>query len=245
MPPETCPWSLSGPQFPTPTAIQQRYCYPKGNPEYSSIKGGALWTAYKENGAEDFDWRILHVYFSAKRAGNKVPTIQSTCSGGLHLLNSSSSSSRAKRPRLSSSSTTTQEQQQILSLPMPALDTPERRNKMDSFGSSFDDSPLSFNMPVSPLKDASLVSILSKTASIDTDSEPIISPERNFFDIQTEFEKTHGSFGEAKHHDTSSSCHYTSSTKRQKKTNPVTSSKLNIATPSSSNEQFSRRRRKR
>lgn len=25
----TCPWSLSGPQFPQPTAIQQRYCYPK------------------------------------------------------------------------------------------------------------------------------------------------------------------------------------------------------------------------
>lgn len=39
-----CPWSLSGPQFPQPTAIQQRYCYPKGDPEYSSRKGGALWT---------------------------------------------------------------------------------------------------------------------------------------------------------------------------------------------------------
>ena len=43
--PETnCPWSLSGPQFPQPTAIQQRYCYPKGDPIYSSQKGGALWT---------------------------------------------------------------------------------------------------------------------------------------------------------------------------------------------------------
>lgn len=43
--PETnCPWSLSGPQFPQPTAIQQRYCYPKGDPMYSSQKGGALWT---------------------------------------------------------------------------------------------------------------------------------------------------------------------------------------------------------
>lgn len=43
--PETnCPWSLSGPQFPQPTAIQQRYCYPKGDPLYSSQKGGALWT---------------------------------------------------------------------------------------------------------------------------------------------------------------------------------------------------------
>ena len=37
-------WSLSGPQFPLPTAIQQRYCYPKGDPSYSSVKGGALWT---------------------------------------------------------------------------------------------------------------------------------------------------------------------------------------------------------
>jgi hypothetical protein len=42
--PSTCPWSLSGPQFPHPTAIQQRYCYPKGDPDYSSQKGGALWT---------------------------------------------------------------------------------------------------------------------------------------------------------------------------------------------------------
>lgn len=39
-----CPWSLSGPQFPQPTGIQQRYCYPKGDPSYSGNKGGALWT---------------------------------------------------------------------------------------------------------------------------------------------------------------------------------------------------------
>lgn len=44
IPASTCPWSLSGPQFPHPTAIQQRYCYPKGEPDYSSQKGGALWT---------------------------------------------------------------------------------------------------------------------------------------------------------------------------------------------------------
>jgi hypothetical protein len=43
-PKKNCPWSLSGPQFPQPTAIQQRYCYPKGDPSYSSQKGGALWT---------------------------------------------------------------------------------------------------------------------------------------------------------------------------------------------------------
>lgn len=167
--PETCPWSLSGPQFPTPTAIQQRYCYPKGDPEYSTIKGGALWTAYKENGAEDFDWRILHVYYSAKRAGNKGGPVQTTA-----LM------PPAKRSKLQ------------FHLPMPKLETPQRRPKVESFGSSFDDSPLSFNMSVSPLKDASLVSILSKTASIDTESEPIISPDRNFFDVQTEFEKANG-----------------------------------------------------
>jgi hypothetical protein len=68
---ETCPWSLSGPQFPQPTAIQQRYCYPKGNAEYSSRKGGALWTMYGTDGKEDHQFRLLHVYFSAKRAVNK------------------------------------------------------------------------------------------------------------------------------------------------------------------------------
>lgn len=68
--PETCPWSLSGPQFPTPTTIQQRYCYPKGRPEYSSRKGGALWTMYGADGKEDVEYRLLHVYYSAKRAHN-------------------------------------------------------------------------------------------------------------------------------------------------------------------------------
>lgn len=68
---ETCPWSLSGPQFPIPTAIQQRYCYPKGTPEYSSRKGGALWTMCGPNNAENVEYRLLHVYFSAKRAVNK------------------------------------------------------------------------------------------------------------------------------------------------------------------------------
>ena len=37
-------WSLSGPQFPKPTAIQQRYCYPRGDYDYCNHKGGALWT---------------------------------------------------------------------------------------------------------------------------------------------------------------------------------------------------------
>jgi hypothetical protein len=52
-PRKNCPWSLSGPQFPQPTAIQQRYCYPKGDPIYSSQKGGALWTIVSTNGRND------------------------------------------------------------------------------------------------------------------------------------------------------------------------------------------------
>jgi len=76
-PPSSCPWSLSGPQFPQPTAIQQRYCYPKGDPEYSSRKGGALWTMYGADGKENLEYRLLHVYFSAKRAVNKGIKIKS------------------------------------------------------------------------------------------------------------------------------------------------------------------------
>ena len=69
--PENCPWSVSGPQFPIPTAMQQRYCYPKGRSEYSSLKGGALWTMFGANGKEDLQYRLLHVYYSAKRANNR------------------------------------------------------------------------------------------------------------------------------------------------------------------------------
>ena len=70
-PPGTCPWRLSGPQFPQPTAIQQRYCYPNGRSEYSGHKGASLWTMYGANGKEDKEYRLLHVYFSVKRAVNK------------------------------------------------------------------------------------------------------------------------------------------------------------------------------
>ena len=41
---ENCSWNLSGPQFQSPCPYQQRYCYPKGDQEYSFKKGGALWT---------------------------------------------------------------------------------------------------------------------------------------------------------------------------------------------------------
>jgi hypothetical protein len=69
--PENCPWSLSGPQYSHQTAIQQRYCYPKGSPEYSRTKGGALWTMYNAEGKEDDEFRLLHVYYSVKRASNR------------------------------------------------------------------------------------------------------------------------------------------------------------------------------
>lgn len=64
-------WTLSGPQFPRPTKIQQRYCYPKGDDKYSSQRGGALWTMFTRNGQEDLEFRLLHVYYSPKRAVNQ------------------------------------------------------------------------------------------------------------------------------------------------------------------------------
>lgn len=67
---EDCKWSLSGAQFSHPTPIQLRYCYPKGPEEYSRRKGAALWTKYLDDGKEDKNFRILHVYYSAKRALN-------------------------------------------------------------------------------------------------------------------------------------------------------------------------------
>jgi hypothetical protein len=78
VPPENCPWSLSGPQFPVSNkagALQQRYCYPKGRAEYSSYKGGALWTLRGADGKEDSEYRLLHVYQSQKRAANKGITL--------------------------------------------------------------------------------------------------------------------------------------------------------------------------
>lgn len=93
-PPASCPWSLSGPQFPQPTAIQQRYCYPKGDPEYSSRKGGALWTMYAADGKENLEYRLLHVYFSAKRAVNKGIKLKSAATAG---SNNKTSNKRVKR----------------------------------------------------------------------------------------------------------------------------------------------------
>ena len=112
LPAGTCPWGISGgPQFPRPTAIQKRYCYPKvciwcylfsfisfsamiqrwprfltltlafvilhillptkGGSEYSSRKAGAIWTMCLDNGKEDLEYRLFHVYVPAKRTVNK------------------------------------------------------------------------------------------------------------------------------------------------------------------------------
>ena len=103
-----CKWRLSGPQFPSPTAIQQRYCYPivvattpnnsiptktddidsvngtidnksstfsiaaAASSRYCDCTGGALYTMYSATtGKELLEYRLLHVYYSSKRAGNK------------------------------------------------------------------------------------------------------------------------------------------------------------------------------
>jgi hypothetical protein len=68
-----CQWNISGPQYPAkPNDLQQRYCYPKGSPTYSNGKGGALWTMYNKDSREILDYRIFHVYSSAKRALNQT-----------------------------------------------------------------------------------------------------------------------------------------------------------------------------
>lgn len=103
LPKQTCPWSLSGPQFPQPTAIQQRYCYPRGSENYASRKGGALWTMYDSTGKEDLMFRLLHVYFSAKRAVNKG--VRMTQEERMRVSRQSPNSTPRRRPKQSPNST--------------------------------------------------------------------------------------------------------------------------------------------
>lgn len=170
----------SGPQFPTPSSLQQRYCYPRGDSSYSNEKGGALWTAYKSDGTEDLEFRILHVYYSAKRAGTKHPLTSSKQSESDKFI----SKKKAKVEDIPDIPK--------LPPPMPGLQTPHPTSFDSAFGSSFDDSPLSFNVALSPIKDKSFVQLLRTASSIDTESDPISTPGRNFFDIRTEFEKANG-----------------------------------------------------
>lgn len=162
---ETCPWSLSGPQFPTPTPIQQRYCYPKGDPSYSTLKGGALWTYYDKNGKEDLQYRLLHVYYSAKRAGNKTPSnhLTVTPQRRTSTIDTASGNKKCK----------IEEQD----LPLPSLNSPFN---FPSISSTFSDSPLSFDMSVSPIRDNTFESLLSRTDSMD--HEQVITPDRDLFE---------------------------------------------------------------
>lgn len=165
-PPTSCPWSLSGPQFPVPTAIQQRYCYPKGNPEYSTMKGGALWTTYDEHGKEDLEFRLLHVYYSAKRAGNRGRSV----SASDPPRKRSKKKSRRKEARPAS--------------PFSG-----------SFSSASFDSVLSFDLPKSPEIDPSLFSLSNffgktfsnddeekKNSGFNENDDKIITPDRSVFD---------------------------------------------------------------
>jgi len=163
---ESCPWSLSGPQFPTPTEIQQRYCYPKGDPSYSSMKGGALWTYYDKSGKENLEYRLLHVYYSAKRAGNKGPMKASGTPQRLSLDNPDLSLTMKKKAKI-----------QLQETNLPSLTSPLY---FPSISCSFSDSPLSFDMPISPIRDESLVSLLRRTDSMDIDQ--VITPDRDFFE---------------------------------------------------------------
>jgi hypothetical protein len=80
-------------RYPSPTTIQQRYCYPDvGRAEYKSRTGGALWTLCDDRGKDDTEYRLLHVYLSAKRAANQ----------GVEL--SQSEKDLARQQRLSASS---------------------------------------------------------------------------------------------------------------------------------------------
>jgi hypothetical protein len=163
-PKETCPWSLSGPQFPLPTSIQQRYCYPKGDPEYSNTKGGALWTVYDEHGKEDLEYRLLHVYFSAKRAGNTRKPCSITYS-----------TPRKKRRESNN------ELEDLVSQYPSRVD-------LASFSSASFDSPLSFDMPVSPVDPSIFRNVFSNSTSTNTDNaectedEPMITPDRSALD---------------------------------------------------------------
>jgi hypothetical protein len=164
-PPEVCPWSLSGPQFPQPTAIQQRYCYPKGDPDYSSRKGGALWTMYLRDGREDLEFRLLHVYYSAKRAVNMGQK------GGATGCNAPKRSPPKKKQKTGQRSHTSCTE--ALRLPLSPPHT--RENGEESAGSS----PLSFAIPPpSPFK---VPAMARNDPSGDCGPSKFITPEKSCF----------------------------------------------------------------
>jgi hypothetical protein len=88
-------------RYPSPTTIQQRYCYPDvGRAEYKSRTGGALWTLCDDRGKDDTEYRLLHVYLSAKRAANQgVELSQTEKDQARQQRLSASSSPMAKKAR--------------------------------------------------------------------------------------------------------------------------------------------------
>jgi len=161
VPPETCPWSLSGPQFPQPTAIQQRYCYPKGRPEYSNRKGGALWTMYGTDGKEDVEFRLLHVYFSPKRAVNKGLSSHPDEVPRNYSVSAKKRKITTRTPRRFLPQKTDNEQQQLLH--SPAITTSSVTS------SSLCSSPLSFDFlpPAASCPDGSTASKSNDSNSSD------------------------------------------------------------------------------
>jgi len=174
-PQAACPWSLSGPQFPQPTALQQRYCYPKGNPEYSSQKGGALWTRYHDNGKEDLEYRLLHVYYSAKRATNKGMKRPSTYSND------------KTSPKKSKSDHTGTEESSFSSYALSPRLVP--------VNSSILSSPLSFEILPSPVEN---------TVSTSSSDSVSFAPEKDIFEsihpIPLVGEDSNDSFGSTSQH---------------------------------------------
>jgi hypothetical protein len=182
LPPASCPWSLSGPQFPQPTAIQQRYCYPKGPAGYGSGKGGALWTMYDPDGNENLDFRLLHVYFSAKRAvnkGNKIPEAELAAAAAANPLRSPA---RGNKKRKAANQLMSPPRRQPLHTHRQQLH-PDHPNQSpaitaSSFNSSSSlcSSPLSFDvlMPPSPARG------LTIGASTFLDAANAVSPPDPF-----------------------------------------------------------------
>jgi hypothetical protein len=130
------------------------------------MKGGALWTCYDKSGKENLEYRLLHVYYSAKRAGNKGQMKASVTPHRFPLDDTDSSLTMKKKPRIQAQDTN-----------LPSLTSPLC---FPSISSSFSDSPLSFDMPISPIRDESLASLLCRTDSMD--NEQLITPDRSFFE---------------------------------------------------------------
>lgn len=113
---------------------------------YSSRKGGALWTMYLDNGKEDLEYRLLHVYFSAKRAVNKGIEVPEELSSPKRY-----SSPKKKKQKKKSGAKKKGGRHRDPDV-MPALGSPGAA--ADSAESSVGSSPLSFQVPPpSPSKD--------------------------------------------------------------------------------------------